>query len=304
MDKICKKELIATTIRHLRIFIAVAEAGKMSLAAKSLYIAQPTVSQAVAEIEAEYSVRLFDRLSKKLRITQQGRQLLAYARRIVSLFDEMERDMRDASSPSLLRVGATVTVGAGLLPQLAARHESSQPQAQIQAYVDNTQVIEQMLLRGELDLALVEGSISSPELLTEPVAEDELTLACGLDHPLAGQSCVRPEQLEGQAFILREQGSGVRARFEQYLEDRRIQIRPKWVCHSADAILSAAAAGQGLAVVSKLLAEPWFRQGLLRQLPLADACLTRQFCLVWHKDKYLSPPLLELMERIRACRPA
>lgn len=221
MDKICKKELIATTIRHLRIFIAVAEAGKMSLAAKSLYIAQPTVSQAVAEIEAEYSVRLFDRLSKKLRITQQGRQLLAYARRIVSLFDEMERDMRDASSPSLLRVGATVTVGAGLLPQLAARHESSQPQAQIQAYVDNTQVIEQMLLRGELDLALVEGSISSPELLTEPVAEDELTLACGLDHPLAGQSCVRPEQLEGQAFILREQGSGVRARFEQYLEDRR-----------------------------------------------------------------------------------
>ena len=87
MDKICKKELIATTIRHLRIFIAVAEAGKMSLAAKSLYIAQPTVSQAVAEIEAEYGVRLFDRLSKKLRITQQGRQLLAYARRIVSLFD-------------------------------------------------------------------------------------------------------------------------------------------------------------------------------------------------------------------------
>ena len=64
MDKICKKELIATTIRHLRIFIAVAEAGKMSLAAKSLYIAQPTVSQAVAEIEAEYGVRLFDRLSK------------------------------------------------------------------------------------------------------------------------------------------------------------------------------------------------------------------------------------------------
>ena len=299
-----QKELISTTIRHLRIFIAVAEAGKMSLAAKSLYIAQPTVSQAMAEIEAEYGVRLFERLSKKLRITQQGQLLLTYARRIVSLFDEMERDMRDAAVPSLLRVGATVTAGAGLLPQLAAQHEASQPQARIQAYVDNTQVVEQMLLRGELDLAIIEGTISSPELTTEPVAEDELILACGPGHPLAGQSCVRPEQLEGQAFILREQGSGVRARFEQYLSDRRIQIQTKWVCHSADAILSAAAAGQGLAVVSELLAEPWFRQGLLRRLPLSDARLTRQFCLVWHKDKYLSPPLLELMDLIRACRPA
>lgn len=276
----------------------------MSAAAKSLYIAQPTVSQAVAEIEAEYGVRLFDRLSKKLIITQQGRRLLAYARRIVGLFDEMERDLRDSAAPSLLRVGATITVGAGLLPQLAARHESLRPQAQIQAYVDNTQVIEQMLLRGELDLALVEGVISSPELLTEPVAEDELILACGPDHPLAGQSRVQPEQLEGQDFIFREQGSGVRARFEKYLEERKIQARPKWICHSTDAILSAAAAGQGLAVVSRLLAEPWFHQGLLRQLPLADARLTRQFCLVWHKDKYLSPPLLELMDLIRACRPA
>ena len=109
------------TIRHLRIFIAVAETGKMGLAAKQLYIAQPTVSQVISDMEKSYGVKLFERLSKKLYITPQGDRLVAYARHIVSLFDEMERSMRNSSAQVLLRVGATITVGACVLSPIIRR---------------------------------------------------------------------------------------------------------------------------------------------------------------------------------------
>ena len=87
------------TIRHLKVFIAVAQTGKMGAAAKELYISQPTVSQVISEIEEQYGVKLFERLSKKLYITKEGRQLLDYARHIIALFDEMERNLSYASTP-------------------------------------------------------------------------------------------------------------------------------------------------------------------------------------------------------------
>ena len=196
------------TIRHLRIFIAVAETGKMGLAAKQLYIAQPTVSQVISDMEKSYGVKLFERLSKKLYITPQGERLLSYARHIVSLFDEMERSMRNSSAQVLLRVGATITVGACVLSPIIHRYEELFPLSQVQVFVDNTRLIEEMLLESQLDVALVEGSVESPDLCTLPVIEDELVLACAPDHPFAFRETLHPEELEGQNFVLREKGSG------------------------------------------------------------------------------------------------
>ena len=81
------------TIRHLQIFKAVAEAGKMGQAARQLYISQPTVSKAIGDLEKEYGVLLFDRLAQKLYITEAGTRLLRYARQLLALYDEMEADL-------------------------------------------------------------------------------------------------------------------------------------------------------------------------------------------------------------------
>ena len=103
------------TIRHLRIFVQVAETGKMSDAAKKCFITQPTVSQAIHELENHYQVQLFERLSKKLYITEAGKQLLLYAHSILSQFDVMETNMRELLADNFLRIGATITVGTCLL---------------------------------------------------------------------------------------------------------------------------------------------------------------------------------------------
>lgn len=288
------------TIRHLKIFIAVADTGKMSLAAKRLYIAQPTVSQVIAEIEETYGVCLFERLSKKLYITEAGERLLRYARHIVSLFDEMERSLRNSANQVQLRVGATITVGSCVLTRLIRQFEKEHPLIQIQVVVDNTHIIEEMLLESALDLGLVEGSIHSPDLVVQPVIQDELVLVCGEGHPFAARESIDAEELEGQPFILREEGSGTRALLEDFLKAHDITIHPKWICYSSDSILQAVAGEQGLTVISRMLVDQAAQGGRLRlqAVPVRNASFSRYFSLVTHKDKFQSSPLRMLMEMI------
>lgn len=276
------------TVRHLKVFIAVADCGKMSLAAKQLYIAQPTVSQIIAEMEQYYHTRLFERLSKKLYITDAGRQLLQYARHIVALFDEMELQLQYAAAHVSLKVGASITIGSRCLTPILSRFEREFPAIRAHAYIDNTHVIEDMILESKLDVALVEGIVKSGELVIEPVAQDELILVCGQGHPFWGKACVSIQELAGQPFILREKGSGTREIFERFLQGNSVGIEEKWVCHSTDAILSAVCGGQGISVLSRLLVGEAAREKKLHILKLQDVKLSRTFHLIYHKNKFLS----------------
>ncbi len=284
------------TIRHLRVFIAVAETERMSAAARRLYVAQPTVSQTVAEIEAHYGVRLFERLSKKLYITPEGARLLGYARHIVALFDEMEQSLQQASDRPSLKIGATMSVGGSILPELVSRYETGEGGFRAEVYVDNSREIETRLLRSRLDVALVEGRVKSAELLVRPVIRDELVLLCAPGHPFAGRASVKPEELIDQPFILREEGSGTRELFEIGLASVGISVERKWVCHTADAILRAVEAGQGLSVISRRLAAEAAAAGRVHMAAVEGLDLTRAFSLVYHKDKFLSPALLAFLE--------
>lgn len=287
------------TIRHLTIFIAVADTGKMSAAAKQLYIAQPTVSQTIAEIESYYGIRLFERLSKKLYITPAGEQLLSYARHIVSLFEEMERGLRYTSQYPALRVGATITVGSCVLADIVNRFEEACPGVRVEVFVDNSSTIEEQILKSELDLALVEGKVKNPDLVVRPVIKDELVLICGQGHPFTQKEAVTAAELEGQPFILREPGSGTRELLEDWLEKLGIGIDRKWVCHSSNAIISAVEGGQGLSVISRRLVEEAAAAKKIHMAAVSDMDLSRDFSVVYHKNKFLSPPFTGFME---ACK--
>ena len=101
------------TIRHLQIFVAVADCGKMRAAAERLHISQPSVSQAVRELESYYNIKLFERLSQRIYITETGKKLLPYARHIIDSFETMEGFINDTSSGNVIRVGGSVSVGQG-----------------------------------------------------------------------------------------------------------------------------------------------------------------------------------------------
>ena len=198
------------SIRHLRIFITVASLQNMSAAAEQLFITQPSVSQAIKELEQYYGVRLFERLSKKLYLTQSGEALLKYATHLIQSFDEMETMMKNKSDVISLRIGASITVGGSLINRILNEFNEQHPKIKTQVMIRNTRKIERLLLSSKLDVALVEGKVSSKDLISKSVYEDQLILVVGKQHPFYGCDKLSIYDLQGQDIIAREEGSGRR----------------------------------------------------------------------------------------------
>lgn len=280
------------TLRNLRIFLAVADCGSMSEAAKKMHIAQPSVSGTIGEIEDQYGVRLFERLGRRLYITPTGRQLSEYARHILSMYDAMEQQLKNADETDILRVGATVTVGTCILGDVLQRYMAETHNPSPQVVVDNTHVIEHMLLKSELDVGVIEGKVTSTDLVTQFMMNDPLVLVCARDkNPFGTKKCVHLADLENVPFILREKGSGTRAVFENVMP----HFKEQWVCNNSEAILRGVEMGFGVTVISRRLALERLQAGTLTEIRVLDAPLGRQFSIVWHKNKYLGSSMQQFI---------
>lgn len=282
------------TLHSLEIFVSVAKNGKMSDAANELHISQPTISKSIAELEKEYGVLLFNRLSKKLYLTVAGRELLSYSQNVLSLISEMEKQMKNLSAQKTILLGATITVGKCVLVNIVNKFESSYPNIKIEVTIDNTATIENMLLNSQLDIGLVEGHIRSTELLIIPAIPDELVLVCHPNHEFAKKTSVDLSELSTKPFILRESGSGTRELFEHKLHQANIQIRPKWTCHGSDSIIEALLANQGITVISYRLVEHYVNENKLCIVPIKNVQINRNFSIVYHKTKFIDDSLQKL----------
>ncbi|WP_434798393.1 LysR family transcriptional regulator [Terrisporobacter vanillatitrophus] len=287
------------TIRHLRIFIEVARTGKMSLAAQKLFISQPTVSQAIRELEDHYGQKLFERLSKKLYITSFGKELFSYASQVVEQFDNLEKIMNDNLHIENLRIGASVTVGTCLLSKIIKEFHSVAPRVNTYAYVNNTTMVEKKLLESDLDIAIVEGEIHSQDLVTTPVIDDYLVLLCNNNHPLSKKEKITLYDLENQRFAIREDGSGTREFFEQILHKYKIHIQLAYEASSTDTIRRAILDDDCLSLLSIHTFEEDILCGKIHIIKTDLNTLKRSFKLVHHKDKIMTPSIITLKEILK-----
>ena len=284
------------SIRHLRIFIMVASLKNMSAAAEKLFITQPSVSQAIKEIEHYYGVKLFERLSKKLYLTESGEYLLRYATHIVQSFDEMETMMKNKSDNIALRIGASITVGSCLLNHILDDLEEENNKITTQIYVRNTKEIEKMLLDSELDVALVEGTVTSKDLISKPVYQDKLIMVVGKGHKFYNRDEISIEELQGEAIISREEGSGSKTMFDNILKSNQIEVDIKWSSTDTGAIKDAVLESRGLAVLSSLMVERELKKGTLHEVSLKEVSMFREIFVVYHKNKFMSKSLKCFLE--------
>ena len=287
------------TIRHLRIFIEVVECGKMSAAAKKLFISQPTVSQAIKELEEHYEALLFERIGKKLYITERGEKLLFYARQLVKDFDDMEKKMDHANYLEKIRIGATNTVGNCILSDVISRFRQINPQVETYSYVNNTKYIEEKLLKSELDIGIVEGEIKSPDLISIPEVNDFLILACSTKHPFAKKKVVRLSELTTESFAMRERGSGTRELFEKSILEHKIPIKIVFEGNSSASIKKAIIENQCLAVISIRLVEEEIKRGQIHVIENTEHNWDRYFSVVYHKNKLVSNEMNSLIEVVK-----
>ena len=282
-------------LRQLELFTEVAETGIVSHAAKKLYMSQPAVSQTIADLEDSLGLKLFDRLKHKMQLTFAGEVLYQYSKKILSLVDEAESQMLDMANlkRGKLRLGASTTIGIYLLPHLLGAFKQKYETIQSNCVIDNTSVIEEMLLTNQLDIGFVEGLVHSGEIVIEKVMDDEIWLICSPQHRWAreGRLAIDPVEIAGEALILREQGSGTREVVEKKLKEQKVCYEVWHVLNNTEAIKRAVAADIGIAFISQRAVMEEIESGRLINIKLNGLPISREFKLIWHKDKYRSPLL-------------
>ena len=288
------------TLRHLRIFPAVCQEGAAKAAAEKLYIAQPTVSVAIRELERHYKVTLFDRIGRRLFLTEAGEQMRSYAQHIVSLLEEMETRAQDWEETGTLRVGSSITIGTVELPGIVKRLQEQYPKLRIEVRICNSDTIEGAILGNEIDLGLIEGPHRSGKLAAVELWGDELVFLCPPDHPFAGRT-VSPGEAGREPFLLRERGSAGRDLVESSLKSHGVELRPLWQSISNHAILSGVAEGLGVAALPLSLVQPAIGAGQVSQFWMEGIRCARQFRLLYHQNKYLTRPMQTM---IRLCEEA
>lgn len=283
------------TLRDLEIFCEVCDTGNMTAAAEKLRISQSSISQVITGIEKEYGILLFERFSKKLYITEFGHILRDYAAHILFSFNEMQDRLRGFGIIKAICVGASVTVGTHILPEITKRFSEVRPDVKIKAVVANTHIIEEQILENKLDFALVEGNVFSPHIVSIPFLDDELVLVCGRASPLYCKKSIRKEELSELPYIIREEGSGTRELFSSVMNANGIPWEPIWICNNAEGIKNAVIAGIGVTVISRMLLEKELRSGELHIVNIENVEFKRKFKIIYYSNKYLSEPIRQFI---------
>ena len=212
--------------RQLAALCAVAERGSFSLAAEQLGVTQPAVSLAVRSLEKRLGARLLDRSGRRVEPTAAGRIVIARARRILQLEQEMTTLVGEQSSvlQGRLEIGASTGPGSRLLPRLLVTFRRQHPDVEVAMRIDATQAVIDQVLARELELGVVGAPRRHRTLIYEPLADDEIVLAVPQGHPFAGRE-ITLDELRSAPLVLQQEGSGVRSLIEDELRRAGLRLR-------------------------------------------------------------------------------
>ena len=271
------------TLDQLRILKAIASEGSFKKAAESLYISQPAVSLQVQNLERQLSVPIFDRGNRKAAFTEEGKVLLRYGNRILSLCDESCRAIEDLRSLNggTLVIGASQTTGTYLMPRLIGLFRQKYPQIAVQLQVHSTRRISWSVANGQVNLAIIGGKVP-PELNNvlqiTPYAEDELALILPKLHPFSKLEYIQKEDLYRLRFIALDTQSTIRKVIDQVLNQNGIdstRFKIEMELNSVEAIKNAVQSGLGAAFVSISAIAKELELGILHWVKIEDITIRR-----------------------------
>ncbi len=276
--------------RQLKIYFEVATRLNMTEAAKNLSMTQPAISQTIKEIETEYQEQFFDRIGKKLYLTNAGEVLLSYTRRLLNINEECSKEIKELKDlkKGQLRIGASTTIGIYILTDIIGEYKKQNKEIDISIIIENTANISNLILENKIDFAFIEGPLSSNEIIKKDFWDDELVLISNFNHPFSKTKKVKISELEKQKIIMREKGSGTREVFEGLLSLHNIKLENYLELGSSEAIKKAVEAGLGISCISKRAIEKELKYKTLVPIKLEDTIISRKLNLIYHKDKVLS----------------
>ncbi len=289
-------------LRDLRTFLAVARRLSFHKAGEDVHAAQSTVSARIAALEADLGVRLFERLGRRVALTQSGQRLLDYAGKMADLEDEARALMAGESE---LRGSLTVRVPESLcawrMGPLVRGFRERFPQVALSFTACTNEGLEKDLRQGVTDLAfLMADSVSGNDLAVELLGVERLGLVAAPGHPLAARKGIGPQDLEGETLVLSKADCSYRRMLEGLLDEAGVRRGAGVEFSSAAALRGCVLGGLGVSVLPLVAVADEVAAGRLAVLDWAGPVLETGVLMIRHRDKWLSPPLAAFVELARA----
>ncbi len=290
-----------TTFRQLQLFIALAENGSITAAARACHVTQPTVSMQLKDLTAAVGLPLYEQLGKRLHLTVAGDALLKTARNMTSEWSAFEQMIAGLKGMTQGRLGVSmVSTAKYFVPEMLGTFCAMHPQIDIALQVLNRDGVVARLRENRDDLYIMSMPPDDIELEQRMLLPNPLVVVAPTSHRLAGRRAVAMEALASERFILREQGSGTRMACDAHFAALKFRPDVRLELGSNEAIKHAVAAGLGLAVLSRHALQPDAATDIVTVLNVRGYPVHSNWFVLYPKGKQLSPIATEFLSHLHA----
>jgi DNA-binding transcriptional LysR family regulator len=289
------------SLRQLRVFEAAATSRSFSKAAETLHLTQPGVSMHIKELEASAGLPLFERIGRKLYVTEAGQELLARAREILRALKDAEDTLDGLRGLRRGRLNlGLVSTAKYFVPQLLARFGRDFPELEMRLAVNNRDSVIEQLMANEVDLAIMGRSPQSLDIVAERFAENPHVIIASPDHPLAAERSILVATVARENFIVREPGSGTRLAMQQFFGEHRLAFNVGMEMASNETIKQAVMAGMGVSFISRHTINLEIQTQRLVVLDVCGTPVIREWHVAHLAKKRLSPTAVAFKEFVLA----
>jgi DNA-binding transcriptional LysR family regulator len=280
------------TLDQLRIFVEVAERGHVTRAAEALGMSQSAASAAIAALESAYDIKLFDRVGRGIRLTDNGKIFLSEARAVLGRASMARTVLQDLAGYPAGPVGiaASQTIATYWLPRRLAAFHSANPRVQLNVVIRNSNEVENAVVEGQANIGLVEGPTQHPALIRKQIDHDQIVLVAASDQPAIPVNGRGQPDLRAITWVIREAGSGTRRALEDLAVREGLSIddlNVALVLPSNEAVREAIEAGAGATIISRHVVASAIAAGRLIEIPIELP--QREYALVRHRERHASP---------------
>jgi DNA-binding transcriptional LysR family regulator len=280
-------------IRQLEIFLALAEELHFTRAAERVHCAQSNVTNRIRALEDELGTPLFNRLAKRVTLTDSGKRILPYVEKVLSTIEDARRVARPNSTPAgTLLVGASESMLTYRLPEVLSHFRKRYPEVELRFRPYLHERLLHSIESGTLDVAIcMVDTVEDERLKSLRLRSERLVFIVGPSDPLSTKRRSRPQDLSGQTFLVTEVGCAYRKQLNQLLS--RMDIQPAAIIEfsSVEAIKQCVSLGMGVALLPEIVVAEHFARNRLKALRWSGVETHVATYVVWHKDKWISPTL-------------
>ena len=275
---------------QLRIFQAVAETQSFTRAAAVVHLTQPGISKHIKQMEEYYGLPLFDRLGKKVALTQAGEILFEATREIMASITSAEQRIEDLKGlrGGRLRLAASFPIGIYFLPGVLATFRKQYPGIAVTLDISLGERIVARILANKVDLGLVSHAVDDPRLVCEEFMTDDLVGIVPRSHPWAKKKTIKPCDLLRETLIVAAPGAGIRAVVEERLREQRIVLSDVLDFGNLEGVKRAVEAGLGVSIQPRTVVQREIADGALVCLTVSGMDPQLKYYRVYRKDKHLS----------------